>query len=443
MINWAGIDSKEARKTVFLTADAKKVVTPKSVTHTALLGKVELTVTFKVGTKLKAIRQAIDSSRCYASESCVDYILSGEEAADRIDPNRTSDAFMYAEPELDEEKVVALSTEEKLDRYAWFVAICNKVAETDILNFILENAPKKKNGTFAKNKLAVVAALPIVFSAEMGYYEIVGKAKNDNLLEITIQERKFSEDEWIRTKDNVYLEYLAHGKAESNTKPQLAKIKISHKRLGKKVTIEIPAVQLANGKLAIDAKPYRPISDFACVTGTDAKGYEILEPENNTNCEYAGVEFKWDLLNSVTGIWVIWSYLDEPAKYIRTGKKAYKMRTEIFTGTQAGKKIPERCLTENYIAEIAYQLLCVMDGINEQIKRPTIAEEMATTLKRNKDGSLKKYGTSEIAASHAPGRKLPLVTGTLRLLNEDNNSVRVVYVLSHRHGDDWSEYEGD
>ena len=155
MINWAGIDSKEARKTVFLTADAKKVVTPKSVTHTALLGKVELTVTFKVGTKLKAIRQAIDSSRCYASESCVDYILSGEEAADRIDPNRTSDAFMYAEPELDEEKVVALSTEEKLDRYAWFVAICNKVAETDILNFILENAPKKKNGTFAKNKLAV------------------------------------------------------------------------------------------------------------------------------------------------------------------------------------------------------------------------------------------------------------------------------------------------
>jgi hypothetical protein len=179
------------------------------------------------------------------------------------------------------------------------------------------------------------------------------------------------------------------------------------------------------------------------VTGTDAKGYDILEPENNTNCEHAGVEFKWDLPNSATGIWAIWSYLEEPTKYIRTGKKAYKMRTEIFTGTQAGKKIPERCLTENYIAEIAYQLLCVMDGINEQIKRPTIAEEMAAILKRNKDGSLKKYGTSEIAASHAPGRKLPLVTGTLRLLNEDNNSVRVVYVLSHRHGDDWSEYEGD
>ena len=259
MINLAGIDGKEIRKTVFLTADAKKVLTPKSVTHTALLGKEELTVTFKVGTKLKAIRQAIDGNRCYASEACVDYILSGEEAADRIDPNRGSDAFMYAEPELDEEKVVALSAEEKLDRYAWFIAVCNKVAETDTLNFILENPPKKKNGTFAKNKLTVVAALPIVFSAEMGYYEIVGKAKNDNLLEITIQERKFSEDEWIRTKDNAYLEYLAHGKSECTSKPLPTKVKISHKRMGKKVTIEIPAVQLENGKLAIDAKPYRPI----------------------------------------------------------------------------------------------------------------------------------------------------------------------------------------
>lgn len=443
MINWAGIDSKEARKTVFLTADAKKVVTPKSVTHTALLGKVELTVTFKVGTKLKAIRQAIASNRCYASEACVDYILSGEEAADRIDPNRGSDAFMYMEPELDEEKVVALTDEEKLDRYAWFVAVCNKIAETDILAFVLEKAPKKKNGTFAKNKLTVVAALPIVFSAEMGYYEIVGKAKNDNLLEITVQERKFSEDEWIRTKDNVYLGYLERGKTESLHKPLSTKIKISHKHHGQKVTIEIPAVQLENGKLAIDAKPYRPISNFSCVKGTDTKGYEILEPQNGVGRDCTTMKLRWDLPNSPSGLGNFWYYLQEPVKYIRTGKQAYKMRTEIFTGTQAGKKIPERCLTENYIAEIAYQLLCVMEGISELIKKPAITEEIVQSVRRSQDGTLKQYAASDIEVKHAPGRKLPLVSGTLRLVNEGTDTVRVVYNLSYRLGDDWSEYEGD
>ena len=133
MIKLAGIDGKGARKTVFLTTDAKKVLTPKAVTYSAVQGKLELAVSYKVGTKLKSIRQAIDSNRCYASEACVDYILSGEEAADRLDPNRGSDAFMYAEPELDEEKVTALTEEEKLDRYAWFVAVCNRIADSNVL----------------------------------------------------------------------------------------------------------------------------------------------------------------------------------------------------------------------------------------------------------------------------------------------------------------------
>lgn len=37
-----------------------------------------------------------------------------------------------------------------------------------MLAFILENAPKKKNGTFAKNKLTIIAALPIVFFGRVG-----------------------------------------------------------------------------------------------------------------------------------------------------------------------------------------------------------------------------------------------------------------------------------
>ena len=249
----AGIDGNKVRDTVFLSSDGKKVLTPKESTVTSTIGKAELTVTYKVGTKLKAIRQALDRSGCYSPEEAVHHILSGEEVADREDPNRTSDAFMFAEPELDEKMVTPLDVEEKLNRYAWFVEICNRVADQEVLSYILENAPKKKNGTFAKNRLTVVAAMPVVFGTYMSYYEIVGKAKNDCFLELSVQERTFSEDEWVKTKDNIFLSFLENGNEEGDL-PR-TKVKISHKRRDTKTTIEIPAVRLSNGKLAIDAVP--------------------------------------------------------------------------------------------------------------------------------------------------------------------------------------------
>ena len=318
----AGIDGNKVRDTVFLSSDGKKVLTPKESTVTSTIGKAELTVTYKVGTKLKAIRQALDRSGCYSPEEAVHHILSGEEVADREDPNRTSDAFMFAEPELDEKMVTPLDVEEKLNRYAWFVEICNRVADQEVLSYILENAPKKKNGTFAKNRLTVVAAMPVVFGTYMSYYEIVGKAKNDCFLELSVQERTFSEDEWVKTKDNIFLSFLENGNEEGDL-PR-TKVKISHKRRDTKTTIEIPAVRLSNGKLAIDAMPYRPISEFACVAGDDKKGYEILEPKApDISFVWANghkENVHWDI-PSTRGIWVIWAYLDEPAKYIRTGKK--------------------------------------------------------------------------------------------------------------------------
>lgn len=441
----AGIDPKEARKTVFLTPDAKTVLTPKAAEYTAVQGKAELTVTYKPGTKLKAIRQLLDGNRCYAAEECLDHILSGEEVADREDPNRGTDAYLFTEPELDEEKVSALDMEEKMDRFAWFVAVANKVAQEDILTFILENAPKKKNGTFAKNKLTVVAALPIVFGSWLGYYEIVGKAKTDNLIELTIQERRFSEDEWLRSKDNVYLHYIAGGYESGSAKPVPRKIKIRHINQGHKITIEIPAIQMEGGQLAIDAKPYRPISGFSCVTGNDQKGYEIMEPPSPAlDCVcYNGVTtaLQWELPKSANGIWRIVSSLEDSAKYIRTGKKAYLMHTEMFTCGRDGEKIPERCLTENYIAENANQLLCVMEMLNKHLASPALAEEIGGSIKRDKDGNITKYGVAVIAIPNLPGRERPLVSCRLVLLNQMDGTVKVQYELLHRRGDDWSEYQ--
>lgn len=210
MIRIAGVDGKEARKAVFKDEDGRKVVTPKPVTRSVVCGNVELTVSFKIGRKLTSVRDELYRESIYAAEDCIGSIISGEEWAYRMDPQCHSDAFMFTEPMLDEEKVTPLDMEEKLDRYAIFVDIVNKAAEPEVLDFILENAPKKKNGTFAKNKLTVIAAYPVVIShgGSMRYFELVGKAKTDNLLEITVQERGFSPEEWKRTKENVYLNYI-------------------------------------------------------------------------------------------------------------------------------------------------------------------------------------------------------------------------------------------
>ena len=50
-------------------------------------------------------------------------------------------------------------------------------------------------------------------------------------------------------------------------------------------------------------------------------------------------------------------------------------------------------------------------------------------------------GSLDFDAGGVHGRKIPLVSGIIRLLNEENNTFCVICTLSHRHGDDWSKYE--
>lgn len=441
VLRLAGIDEKEARKKVFLTQDAKKVLTPIPANYTSVCGKQELTITYQIANRLNVIWEELQNAQCYPAETGVSYILSGEEVADREDPNRGTDAFMHTNPELDTDKVAALTTEDCLDRYAWFVAIANKIAEADVLNFILKKAPKKKDGTFDLHKTTVIAALPIVFTREMRYYEIVGKAKTDKKLIITIRKCRFSEAEWVLTRDNDFLRYIETGDPDS----AITNIKIYHKKGRNKRTIEIPAIRLENGELAINAKPYRPISDFSCVIGNDQEGYEILEPVAppfisvcHNNIETA---LQWMLSTSYIGIDAIWSSLEEVSEYILTRNRSYLMRTQIFTGTRAGEEIPERCLNENYTAEIAYQLLCVLENINILLAKTTLPEEIGAILPRNADGTLRTSGKVDIKVTGAPCRTVPLIYGSLHMMNENTQKTRVMYELGHESGNRWSEFE--
>lgn len=444
MIALAGIDVNKVKNTVFFTQDADRMLTIKPIKHTKMQGDYELTVSYKVGNKLKAIQQILCKRRGYAAEECLDHILSGEEVADRDDPNRGSDAFMYAQPELDEEQVVPMGIEARRDRFAWFVAVAQKVAQNDVLEYILENAPKQNAGVFAK-KTVVIAALPIVFDAQLSYFEIVGKAKTDTLLEITIQERRFSETEWDASNSSEYLYFLASEPGAEVTRPIPKRIKISHVRYGERTTIDIPVIQLETGELAIDSEPYYPISAFSCVKGNDQKGYEILEPVNpifDTACQN-GVTSNiiWELQKSASGISSVWISLNQMAKYIRTKKKAYFMRAQIFTGAHIKDvEIPERCMSEKYIAEVACQLLWAMEGINKYLSKPTLMEEITAAIIRGEDGKLIKYAGEDLPTPTAPGREIPLVSGDIIMRNQNEDDIKIWYRVIHRSGDDWSEY---
>ena len=86
-------------------------------------------------------------------------------------------------------------------------------------------------------------------------------------------------------------------------------------------------------------------------------------------------------------------------------------------------------------------LLCVIEILNNRLARSALAEEIDGYIKRNKDGNLTQYGVVEMSIPDLPGRERPLVSCNLLLLNQMDGTVKVGYKLSHRRGDDWSEYK--
>lgn len=263
------------------------------------------------------------------------------------------------------------------------IAYCDErtiSAEIEICNICCESG---------EDKLTVITALPIVFGAEMRYYEIVGKAKTDNTLELSIQERRFSDEELFLATENVYLKYITSGKKATVHKKQYVKLLLE--AYNKRSAIEVPAVLMEDGRLAIDAKPYRAISDFSCVVGDDKKGYEIILPKNITPCkinhEGKTVYVDSDLEADYLGLKAIWSSLGETVQYIRTRNKKLRERALItITGNNIGE-IPERYLSELFIAEFFYQLLFSVDDLHHKVNDPSFAQYIVDNATYKRDGT--------------------------------------------------------
>jgi hypothetical protein len=123
-------------------------------------------------------------------------VLSKEEVLERIDredPNRRSDAFMYAAPEIDE-NTPRLDEKSAKRRFLIMAHIAEKLLDDAVIKKLVDEMPRKKDGTFAKNKILRIASSRIVqFPCDI--LEIFAKADTDTSFAVTAEFRKFSSEE--------------------------------------------------------------------------------------------------------------------------------------------------------------------------------------------------------------------------------------------------------
>lgn len=289
-----GISSDEAIKQVI---NHSKLVVEKDKTYTANVENKEFTVTYHVASKLRSFyRNSLECDACdyeYASEQAVEHILSTEEVNQKYeklygDKFYNSDAYMFSKPELDRDKLDKLDRNQQLERFAYFVMLCNKCADDAVLQLAAELAQKKKDGSFHQRRVLPIGAFMAV-SINCEILEIVAKTVSANELQILIQSRPFDFFEFQKLNDNPFLNLLS---SQSNQNPPVKhreniktiKIKCHLEGVGSKETeLHLPVVETKDGKLALNIEPIIPLSDFKCLCGSDRKGYEFTF--HNAFCE--------------------------------------------------------------------------------------------------------------------------------------------------------------
>ena len=219
-----GISSDEAMKQVM---NHSKLIVEKDKTSTVNVGNKEFVVTYHVASKLRSFyRNNVECDCCeyqYAPEQAVEHILSAEEANQKYeklygDKFYNSDAFMFSEPELDVDKLDKLDRKQLLERFVYFVLLCNKCADDAVLQLAAELAQKKKDGSFYQRRVLPIGAFMAV-SQQCKILELVAKAVSSNELQIVIQPRTFDFFEFQKLNDNAFLNFLS---SPSGQKPPLS-----------------------------------------------------------------------------------------------------------------------------------------------------------------------------------------------------------------------------
>lgn len=171
---------------------------PKNKLFKIMNGAKEIKVKTKFGNALKKVKEdSLHTFMCYDMYVAAEHLLSKEDVLERInreDPNHRSDAFMYAAPEIDDKNAPKLGDASAKRRFLIMAYIAEKLLDKAIIEKLAEEMPKKKDGSFAKNKILRIASSGIAqYPCEI--LEIFAKADGDDSFVVTADFRKFSHEE--------------------------------------------------------------------------------------------------------------------------------------------------------------------------------------------------------------------------------------------------------
>lgn len=93
----------------------------------------------------------------------------------------------YADPAFDYTKLTDLTDDQIEHRKLFAIAISNLINNQETIEAIADAAQKKKNGTFYKGRLVRIANVGIAQSPN-SVWAIIGRAKNDDSMSITIED---------------------------------------------------------------------------------------------------------------------------------------------------------------------------------------------------------------------------------------------------------------
>lgn len=164
-----------------------------------------ITVECKLSTSLRTVERNTGLYNTYDMYEAVEQMLSTEEVRDMIyemDPNCRSDAAQYARPEFRED-TTNLTEEGYRQRLMFLSYAAYKIAEESVLRQIATEAPRKKNGTLAKNKIFRIAASGIAKYPDQ-VLQIIGKATTDTTLTISAVFRTISSEE-VKLMENDFV----------------------------------------------------------------------------------------------------------------------------------------------------------------------------------------------------------------------------------------------
>ena len=166
---------------------------PKGQIYTVVRGNRS----FSINVKLKnTIRRVPLDFLGFDARKPLNELMSREELLEKYDPKRTSMAYWDGPIEYREGYTADKDLSKR--RIIFLRAIGAIISTQEMIESIVDFAPKKKDGSFKRNQYVRIAS-----SMLGGYpnyiFEILGRIKDDNSMEIAFEESVVNENTWEKS----------------------------------------------------------------------------------------------------------------------------------------------------------------------------------------------------------------------------------------------------